>query len=346
MEHVRAGAVALAGLALACTAELGVVRPEGEPAGEPAADAPVAGAPFQTDGDPDAPAAAAANLEACGNDLDDDGDGAIDEDCGCEPGAERACYVGRPEVRGIGACVEGRQTCDASTEFPQWGDCVGAVLPATELASDCDAVDNDCDGETDEDAWRPCASGCADGREVCSDGAWLPCDAPVPVAASVDLSPWEMNEGEGVVLFDACAASNGAPEEYAYSSVPAPDDPGWGPAPSGSSIDLARGSTLCGAASCRCGGDFTYFRTFITVPADVTVTSLRVSGNWYVDDGFQTTVFSATHPGGVTPADGELAPFLDSGSTSTAVVTHVDDCCSESHISVSTAAAAEACRAP
>lgn len=42
----------------------------------------------------------------------------------------------------------------------------------------CDGKDNDCDGLTDEDLTRPCASVCGEGTEHCEAGQWVECDAP------------------------------------------------------------------------------------------------------------------------------------------------------------------------
>lgn len=77
--------------------------------------------------------------------LDDDCDGAIDNGCACENGAMQPCYGGPSNTRGVGACVEGAQTCTNG----QWGECVGHVLPL--LHDGCDGEDNDCDEKVDED---------------------------------------------------------------------------------------------------------------------------------------------------------------------------------------------------
>ncbi len=149
MEHLRAVVAVLAGLACACVSDL---RSTDSPSGFP----------DRRDGD-SPPETPDANLEACGNDLDDDGDGETDEDCGCEPGTERACYVGAAVVRGVGACAEGRQVCDDSgeVEFPEWEQCVGAVAPSPEGCFN--GIDDDCDGLVDcrdEEDCDTCAGEC------------------------------------------------------------------------------------------------------------------------------------------------------------------------------------------
>lgn len=75
--------------------------------------------------------------ETCDN-IDNDCDGMVDE------GINQSCYNGPPETEGVGACMGGTQTCSAGT----FGICTGEVTPQPEVCSD--AIDNDCDGETDE----------------------------------------------------------------------------------------------------------------------------------------------------------------------------------------------------
>ncbi len=90
-------------------------------------------------------------------------------------------------------CVEGR--CIASSGcFDRDGDgfaagslCVGTqdcndsnpeVYPGAPEA--CDALDNDCDGATDEALTLACSFGCGQGAQTCRDGLFGPCDAPQP----------------------------------------------------------------------------------------------------------------------------------------------------------------------
>jgi MYXO-CTERM domain-containing protein len=72
--------------------------------------------------------------------VDNDCDGASDTGCECVTGETRPCG----ETSDVGACEPGVQTCGADGT---WGACEGSVGPGNEM---CNAVDDDCDGETDE----------------------------------------------------------------------------------------------------------------------------------------------------------------------------------------------------
>jgi hypothetical protein len=100
--------------------------------------------------------------EQCGNAVDDDCDGQVDEGCtpGCVPVPERCnavdddCdgqvdenFAQGPCTAGVGACERsGTQVCDASGSGSFCNASPG--LPVAEVCGN--AVDDDCDGQTDE----------------------------------------------------------------------------------------------------------------------------------------------------------------------------------------------------
>ena len=142
--------------------------------------------------------------EICDNGIDDDCDGLIDgmdPDCGeCTPGEQRDC--GTDE----GECRMGRQICNA---YGQWGECGGGVGPQEE---ECDLLDNDCDGITDEghlcegyevclcgECAGPCSAGeCPAGDTTCVNG-WCVSDP----CCGVNCPPGEMCDENGICV-DPC----------------------------------------------------------------------------------------------------------------------------------------------
>jgi len=136
--------------------------------------------------------------ELCGDGVDDDGDGQIDEGCPCAPQDTQACFP-FPEA-GVGICEAGVQGCVGDT----WGPCEGAVGPADEL---CDGLDNNCDGVTDDGclceqgevgACYPGPDG-TEGVGICAAGSWT-CEVKDGVAM------W--GECEGFVLPGATDVCN------------------------------------------------------------------------------------------------------------------------------------------
>ncbi|MBI5543174.1 MAG: putative metal-binding motif-containing protein, partial [Deltaproteobacteria bacterium] len=122
------------------------------------------GCPLGTDCDDQDREVHGGATEACGNGKDDDCDGETDEaDCGCAWGSTRECFSGGASKAGVGICRRGLQRCDDN----RWGSCVGQVLPGTE---ECDGLDNDCNGSTDEGKRNACGT-CGDvPQEICGDG--------------------------------------------------------------------------------------------------------------------------------------------------------------------------------
>lgn len=114
--------------------------------------------------------------EVCANGRDEDCDGTPDDGCDCTSGQTQPCFLGPEGTEGVGRCVAGVQTCEGGGEFASWGLCTGAQGPIPEI---CNAVDDDCDGMTDE---RFSAGGNRCGycnpTEVCDD-ADNDCDGTV-----------------------------------------------------------------------------------------------------------------------------------------------------------------------
>jgi hypothetical protein len=114
--------------------------------------------------------------ERCGDGIDNNGNGAVDEGCACDVGATQPCYPGPVASRGIGLCRDGTQPCVPAGEFSHWGACVDFVLPAGELCDD--GVDNDCDLGADEDCGE-CIPTEWSAETFCDDGVDNDCDTAV-----------------------------------------------------------------------------------------------------------------------------------------------------------------------
>jgi hypothetical protein len=75
----------------------------------------------------------------CGDGIDNNCDGVVDEGCVCSPGQTQGCATGQ-----VGACAVGIRTCNATgTAFST---CVGPS-PVTET---CNGIDDNCNGVVDD----------------------------------------------------------------------------------------------------------------------------------------------------------------------------------------------------
>ncbi|MBP6830568.1 MAG: hypothetical protein KA978_07270, partial [Deltaproteobacteria bacterium] len=87
--------------------------------------------------------------DICGNGLDDDLDGFVDQDCACDPGASQPCYPGRADQAGGTRCQWGTMRCAPGGT---WLACTGAGSPEIEQ---CNGIDDNCDGRVDEECSCP-----------------------------------------------------------------------------------------------------------------------------------------------------------------------------------------------
>ena len=151
-----------------------------------------------------------------------------------------------------------------------------------------------------------------------------------------------MNAGyEGIVTFGYVAPYHGYEGECDFATIPPASDINWNPAPDADLIGYSQYSTLCGVLGCRAGADFTYFQSFVDVPGNVVVTTFTIAFTG-IDDGVRVTIFNSDHPtGAVVPGSyvflggsgtADVTSLVRSGEINRVVVTHTDDCCSQSYL--------------
>jgi len=131
-------------------------------------------------------------IEICGDGLDNNCNGEVDEGCSCGGKSEQECFRGPKDAvfNEKSICKKGKQVC-INNEY--WGECEGDVTGSVEVCGN--GLDDDCDEEVDEGCGsckegeeRSCYSGdpltrhkgiCKDGVSKCIGGVWGACEGEV-----------------------------------------------------------------------------------------------------------------------------------------------------------------------
>ncbi len=155
------------------------------------------------------------------------------------------------------------------------------------------------------------------------------CDEPISGACT----PWEQHDGDVPITGLSPLPIHGDPAFYALATPPPADDAGWRPAPDTASIGYARASDICGHA-CLTAVDFTYFRSYVRLPQNVTLFELRFGA---IDDGVQVRLngvrVAEALLGANRTVDLTTAPSLLPGRLNEILLVQMDDCCSWNELS-------------
>ncbi len=155
--------------------------------------------------------------------------------------------------------------------------------------------------------------------------------------AGVTRTGWEMNSGQGVIYKNTAFSGFGTLDNYSDAAVPPETDAGWVPAPDAATINFGgagKSAIPHDSKYCRKAVDYTYFQTFVTVPASGKVTEFKISFDG-MDDGSRITVYNEAHPAGIV-VEGSYVSIRGTGTSdlkdlmvegrNRIVITQVDVC--------------------
>jgi len=195
--------------------------------------------------------------EHCGDGIDQNCDGRIDEGCACTPGDIRGCWPSDAPsgARAVGECRDGTMQCENDGT---WSACVGAIVPSDE-GTTCDGLDQNCDGRADEALVNRCGTCGELPAEVCGNGLDDDCDGAIDNAELCSFSCEGVDVAAPGPLLACCVAdpATGArtmePVRHSFVCVEAP---GLLPCDARTCVALAPDAACereCGGDTCVCG---------------------------------------------------------------------------------------------
>ncbi|GEM_PF-3191798 len=99
-------------------------------------------------------------------------------DNNCDNVVDETYDIGKPcYADALGECkTQGVYACKSNLESM-----CNAIPKSPLLKEECNNLDDNCNGQTDEDLTKSCMNQCGKGLEYCVNGAWQNCNAPTPI---------------------------------------------------------------------------------------------------------------------------------------------------------------------
>ena len=147
--------------------------------------------------------------------------------------------------------------------------------------------------------------------------------------SQVTITPWKMNKGGGIIPYTL--SYHGQPTAYSQANIPASNNPNWVNAPTNSNGEIFY-SVPSILSQCLRQLDFTYFETYINIPANFNINDLSVKFT-AADDGARAYIFNSDHPNGAfigqitsSPVTANYASLAKAGENNRLVIVQFDDC--------------------
>ncbi|WP_305983408.1 TLD domain-containing protein [Roseivirga thermotolerans] len=158
----------------------------------------------------------------------------------------------------------------------------------------------------------------------------------VEVGEPITITPWRISDESDDIVSGISQGFRGDPNAYQYANIPPTSDLSWQVAPldgSGNILFGSGNSSKLGGYPCGTALDFTYFETFVDIPADIQVNELTVTFG-QVDDGVRAYIFNSAYPNGTyrgelyggTNFSQDYSDLAVPGELNRIVIVQFDDC--------------------